>query len=586
MKYVTYEIRGMVLETMIPAITASCESLCNVQIVRLSVSTTDSEDAVSRLTLTMLDSPTEEMEKDLERIMTAKGLELILASKTVSNVDGETPDTDISADASENSAEQTATTETADEAEIPPSPAVPPIEGVKHYVAAPPPKEGKTVKRSSAIATAITAFILAVLLTFALTTTYMKRNIPAGSSNGADQSVSDQLDIIDRLFRSQSIYKLDDEAMAATILKAYVAATGDRYAAYLTPEELTVTQDKHEGKMCGIGISVAKTTRLIDGVEQEVALIANVYPDSPAEKAGLLRGDAIVFVGKGEDRVSVNKVGYSAAMDLMSGEEGTECVLTVYREASDGSDPSKIEITAVRKNLVTQYVTYDTFAGDSTVGIIRISSFESPTVSQFTAAVDALQKQGCTSFVLDLRGNPGGLRTSVEDLLIMFLKEGDTVLSTKDNRNQTVVTKIEVNKEGVVTCGTSTMKKEDIGKYRDLKISVLVNENSASAAELFTANMRDHQLAKVVGVKTYGKGSVQNTLSLKPYGMEGALKLTVYYYYPPSGEGYDGVGISPHDGYVVELSEEAAKIPIVILPHDQDTQLQKAVEAARADTLN
>ena len=127
------------------------------------------------------------------------------------------------------------------------------------------------------------------------------------------------------------------------------------------------------------------------------------------------------------------------------------------------------------------------------------------------------------------------------------------------------------------SCGSGNLTAEDIGRYRDLPFSVLVNEYSASAAELFTANMRDHEIAKVVGVTTYGKGSMQTTYSLARHGYDGALKLTTAHYFPPCGEGYDGIGITPH--VEVKLSEEAQKYNINLLPDHIDNQLAAAIEA-------
>ena len=118
----------------------------------------------------------------------------------------------------------------------------------------------------------------------------------------------------------------------------------------------------------------------------------------------------------------------------------------------------------------------------------------------------------------------------------------------------------------------------DIGKYKGYEFVVLANENSASAAELFTSVLRDHELAQIVGTKTYGKGSVQSIISLAYYGEEyhGALKLTTKLYFPPCGVGYDGgIGIEPH--YTVELEGEAADTHFYKLTESIDNQLQKAV---------
>jgi carboxyl-terminal processing protease len=307
-----------------------------------------------------------------------------------------------------------------------------------------------------------------------------------------------------------------------------------------------------------------------------------VYPDSPAEAAGVLPGDYIMFVGLGEDRVLVQTIGYTEALNRMRGKEGTECSFTVYRRPQ-GADESaayeEVEITAIRQKITTRSVVSHVHENDSTVGIVKMISFDNTTLAQITDAIESLKAAGCQYFVFDLRNNPGGLLTSVEDVLTLFLQEGDTVISTKDSAGNESVTKIAVNAKGHVTCGSGVLTREDIGKYRDLKFSLLVNGYSASAAELFTANIRDYELGKIVGTKTYGKGSMQTTFSLARYGYDGALKLTTAHYFPPCGEGYDGIGITPH--VEVSLSEEAQKYNINLLPDSLDNQLTAAIETMK-----
>ena len=576
MKQVTYTIRGMVIEAMIPAISASCRSLFNVVDVRMSISATDADAEKATLTLTLEEAPSDALEEDLRRIMTAKGLDLILPATSVTDTGSPS---DASASPEETSPSEALPSDT--------SPAPEPVEGAKHYVAAPPAKPGKTVSLTGAVGTVITAVILAVLLTFSLVTSYMKKNVPTPPpEDTAENPMLDDLSLIDRLFRSATMFELDDDELVTGVLKGYVAATGDRHAAYLTAEELSDRQSDYNGEMCGVGLSIVKSSMIIDGAEQEVATVFNVFPDSPAEKAGVLPGDAIVAVGKGDDRVDIKDVGYTRLLDRMTGKEGTECNFTVYRVSTDGTSAEYVDISAVRKKLTTRSVVYKQYALDPKVGIVRITEFDNTTKNQFVESVEALKKQGCEYFILDLRNNLGGLLTSVQDLLVFFLEEGDLAITTENNRGVKTETKIAVNEDGFVTCGTRTLKKEDIGKYRDLRMAVLVNEYTASAAELFAANIRDYELGMLVGTKTFGKGSVQTTYTLENYGLDGALKLTVAYYYPPSGEGYDGIGITPHEGYAVDLSAEAQKISIHILPHEKDDQLKKAVEAALADTPN
>ena len=563
MKQVTYKINGMVIDTMLPAITASCESLPGVKNVRVTVVGTDT----ANLSLISGENDLSAMEQDLSRIMTAKGLELCLPALSVDDVAKER-------EAAPGFAAESILTGGS------------PEQNARHYVTAPPPKEGKKISLTAAISTVITSVILAVLLTFSLTTAYMKNDIPNIVQPGQGSEEEDlfaELDVIDRLFRSATMMEeLDDHAIIASVLKGYVAATGDLYAEYFTAEEFKEQTSSQNGEMCGIGVSVVNATIEISGIPYQVITVANVFPDSPAEAAGVLPGDHIVFVGTGDDKTLVNDIGYTEALNRMKGEVGSECAFTVYRRAAGAAETApyeEVEIKAIRQKLTTRSVIGHVHAEDKTVGIIKMLSFDNTTLAQFTETIEALKAEGCQYFVFDLRNNPGGLLTSVEDLLILFLQEGDTVISTKDSSGRETVTKIGVNSSGVVTCGSGTLTKSDIGKYRDLKFSLIVNEYSASAAELFTANMRDYELGKIVGVKTYGKGSMQTTFSLARYGYDGALKLTTAHYFPPCGEGYDGIGITPH--VVVELSEEARKYNINLLPDGLDNQLAEAIKTMK-----
>ncbi len=560
MKYVTYTIRGMVTSAMIPAITASCESLYAVQSARITILGEDS----AELVLQTANPPDAQLERNLSYIMSAKGLDICLPPKSIADAADQPPKRPVESDG------QGTGRQTFEE----PSP--------RHYVSAPPPAEGKKVGLTAAVSTVITAVVLAVLLTFSLTRSYMLRELPDSIQTGQGSVQEDafaELDVVDRLFRSLTVMEdLDDDALIASVLKGYVAATGDYYAEYFTAEEFAEQTSSQNGEMCGIGISVVNDLLTINGISYQVINVANVYPDSPAEAAGVLPGDHIMFIGTGEDKTLVQKVGYTEALNRMRGEEGTECVFTVYRRAQ-GADEfapyEAIEITAIRQKLTTLSVMGRVHKDDPTVGIVKIISFNNTTLTQLTETVESLKDRGCQYFVFDLRNNPGGLLTAVEDVLVLFLQEGDTVISTKDSTGRESVTKVTVNTKGIVTCGSGTLTKDDIGKYRDLKFSLLVNEYSASAAELFTANIRDYELGKIVGVKTYGKGSMQTTYSLSRYGYDGALKLTTAHYFPPCGEGYDGIGITPH--VVLELTDEAKTYNINLLPDGLDNQLSAAI---------
>ncbi|MBR6781849.1 MAG: hypothetical protein IKM33_01460 [Clostridia bacterium] len=547
MKQVTYSIRGLVEEAMIPALKISCESLAGVRSVHVFSVDADT----GRLELVLDGEPTEELESALHSIMNAKGLELVTPATV--EVYGVTP-----------------------AAPVAPAPITPQPAEVA-------PKKRRSVSLTAALSTVIVSVVLAVLLTFSLTTSYMKADTtPAPQPSQTQSELFDQMEIIDRLFRSATVLELDEEALMAGILKGYVAATGDVYAEYFTAEEYQSQIDTNNGQMCGIGVSVISGILNISGVDYQVITIANVYPDSPAEAAGVLPGDHIMYVGSGEDKILVHEVGYTQALTLLKGEEGTECAFTVFRSPAGSSADSsfeEVEITAIRRIFTTRSVTFRHYSEDESVGVIHITGFDNTTRDQFIEAVETLKGEGCTSFVLDLRGNPGGLLTSVEDVLVLFLREGDVIITTKDASGQETTTTVTCNKNGQVLCGTGELTREDVGKYRDLNISLLVNEYSASAAELFTSNIRDYELGTIVGTTTYGKGCGQTTYSLTRYGYGGALKLTTFYYSAPLGECYDGVGITPH--VVVELSEEAASYNINLLPDHLDNQLAAAVDSMK-----
>ena len=210
------------------------------------------------------------------------------------------------------------------------------------------------------------------------------------------------------------------------------------------------------------------------------------------------------------------------------------------------------------------------------IGYVAIDSFDIATPAQFTEVMDSLIAEGCQKFVYDLRNNPGGELTSIVSTLSFFLEKGDTVITMEsvDGIKQVIkVAKADYTDTDYEPC---TVTEEDIGKYAEYEKSVLCNENTASAAELFTSNFRDHKLGTVVGVTTYGKGVAQSTVSLAKFGIDGYLKYTSKLYYPPCGENYDGVGIVPD--VTVDLSDEARQYRFYELPIDKDDQLLAAIK--------
>lgn len=413
-----------------------------------------------------------------------------------------------------------------------------------------------------------------------------------GESEGLTFST---LHLIDILFQSLSLRDYDKEEALISAIRAYILATGDKYATYYTPEELEDNVAENSGDLYGIGVTVIFDYKTLD------LEIVSIVPDSPASKH-LLLGDRVIEFYNGEEFVKIVDLvdeykdkyreiyndeelihknaaddAYHETIAAIKGEEGTHAKFRIVR------DGQILEMEIERAKVKTISVNYRRSQKEPSVGIVTIDSFNLTTPIQFEEAMDALIAQGVKKFVFDVRNNPGGDLASIVAVMSTFLNEGDTILSTKDVNGHTSVTKVrpisyEAPEPGEGDYRTCNVTADQIGKYRGYEMVVLTNGKTASAAELFTAALRDYELAKIVGVKTFGKGSMQSTIPLSYYGENylGALKLTTKLYFPPCGIGYDGeIGIEPD--YPVELSEEAAAVHFYKLTEDIDNQLQKAI---------
>lgn len=421
------------------------------------------------------------------------------------------------------------------------------------------------MKNKKAISRLLSLILAAVMALSLVSCVYYipETDIPKTDTPETADNKYEKLDVLDQLFRDKTLFELDDEALMDAILKGYIEGTGDKYAEYFTEEEYELYTSENRGELVGMGISV------IENADRGLVEIINVFPDSPALEAGLMPGDFIVYVGFGENKTSVFEVGYTHALEIMKGVEGSIAEITVER------DGEEIDFSITRKKITTYSVSFRVCETDESVGIVKITSFDLTTPKQFSEAVDALLAGGCDKFVFDVRYNPGGDLRSIKKVLAYFLSEGDIFIRTSDRNGNTKSQMIEPV-EYTTTYSDYNITKEDIGKYRDLKFAVLVNGSTASAAELFTSALMDYGLSVTVGTNTYGKGTMQTTFSLAGYGYKGALKLTTQYYYPPFSDSYDGTGITPD--CEVELDEALADKNIYKITDEEDNQLLAAIE--------
>lgn len=348
---------------------------------------------------------------------------------------------------------------------------------------------------------------------------------------------------IDELMSYIDLYYNDDydeEDIRNAIYAGTLEGLGDPYSVYYTADEYKDMQINTSGNYYGIGAALSQ-----DAKTKEVT-ISKVYEGTPAEEAGLKDGDQIIKVN---DTESTSKE-LSALVQEIRGEEGTTVHLQVYR----ASNNKTFEIDVERKNVELPSITSKMLDGG--IGYIQISEFQSKTDEQFKSALADLKKQGMKSLIVDVRSNPGGLINAASNILDQILPEG-TVVYTEDKYG----------------------KREDYtsdSNCLDCPIAVLVNENSASASEIFAGAIKDYNYGTLIGTKTFGKGIVQTVFPLEDGD---AVKITTAKYYTPKGNYIHGVGIEPD----IELTYKYSGPEDEAYDMKYDNQVQKGIEVLNGE---
>lgn len=355
-----------------------------------------------------------------------------------------------------------------------------------------------------------------------------------------DVSFSSKADKMSELIDKYYINNYDREKMEEAALSAYAAEVNDPYTAYISKTNYTAMLESMGGDYEGIGVEV-----YIDG---DNITILSVFDNSPAKKAGILKGDIIVAVeGEKADasnyQESINKI---KGIDADEGDK--DVVITIMR------GEEKMDITLVREAVSVSTVFSKVI--DSSVGYIRLTDFGEKTYMEFANHYSDLKDKNIKGLIIDLRNNPGGMLDTVVSIADAILPVGN-ILTIKDKQ------------------GTETEYTSD-EKCIDLPMCVIINENSASASEVLAGAIRDHKKGTLVGTKSYGKGVVQ---SLMEFGDGSAFKLTTAKYYTPDGECIDGVGITPD--IEVALPEHVSHKSINELTLDEDEQLRAALQIVK-----
>jgi carboxyl-terminal processing protease len=332
------------------------------------------------------------------------------------------------------------------------------------------------------------------------------------------QLFGDVLDTVER----QYVTPVDDSKLIEAALDGMLTSL-DPHSGYLSPDSFEDMQDTTRGEYGGLGIEITS--------EDGVVKVISPMDDSPAAKAGIQAGDYITAVN-GE---SVLGMSVGDAVKQMRGRVGESVTLTIAREKSDPFDV-KLVRQVIKPKAATAHMEGD-------YGYVRLSSFNEKATDEVQAAVEGLRAKNphMKGIIFDLRNNPGGLLDQAVGVADLFLDGGEIV--SQRGRDPRDIERYNA-RPGDITGG--------------LPMVVLVNSGSASAAEIVAGALQDRRRAEIVGVTTFGKGSVQTVIPLRG-GADGALKLTTARYYTPSGRSIQKTGIDP-DLEVAQTREQAELI--------------------------
>ena len=330
--------------------------------------------------------------------------------------------------------------------------------------------------------------------------------------------------------------QLDEQKLVTGAMRGMVGTLDDPYSQYFTEDEYKSLLTTNSGDYVGLGINI----QVPDSIGSEVI---TVYEGGAADLAGIRPGDIFVQInGKATANLTMEEL-----VACFSSDDSVPDVIVYLR---DGVEQTvTLHRSEVHINRVTSTVYQDN------VGYIRISEFNGSVVDDFWSAATALQNQGIQNLIIDLRDNPGGGLNEVLRVANHLIPKGEVIVTIRSKS------------------GDERVYRSEGDEQLDMNLAVLVNDNSASASELLTGALKDYQLAKVVGIQTFGKGIVQSFFHLPENG--GWAKFTTDAYYTPNDVCIQGVGITPD--IVVALPDELKNTSVELLEPSQDTQLKAAL---------
>ena len=378
----------------------------------------------------------------------------------------------------------------------------------------------------------ITAIVTFMITSIGMYNYFVKTNqgriavVESIEKNGDDYSMLNaKLQIVKDYLNDNYIGELNLDQMIEGAIKGYVEGVGDDYAEYLSKDEYEELIVNVTGDFVGIGVYIYKDQ---DGNLIVLAPMEN----SPSEEAGIEAGDRILAI----DGENCNEMDINVASSKIKGEAGS----TVELEIQRGTE-------TLKKTVTRRTVEISDSASkilDGNIGYIVLSTFDTDCSKKIKKYMEEFQSKGINSVILDLRNNTGGVVEEAVKISELFIDKGNTVLRSYN----------KTEKETII--------KSSSGKYKDINLVVLVNDYSASASEIVTAALKDNKAATIVGIRTYGKGVMQEIQPL----FDGAIKITIEEFKTPNGDKINKVGIKPD--VEIEIDKDS----------NEDLQLQKAIE--------
>ncbi len=357
-------------------------------------------------------------------------------------------------------------------------------------------------------------------------------NRSASNSRNVDFNLYWQVwDLLEKKFYKQP---LSDQDRFYGSIKGMVSSLGDPYTEFMTPDETKRFQSDLQGSFQGIGIEI--------GLRNDVLTVIAPLADSPAEKAGLKAGDLILKI----DGADTSNMQLNDAVAKIRGDKGTTVKLNIFHKNSSKAE----DVSIVREDISVQTVTVK-YLDNNNVAQIELSRFGETTDDEFAKAIGEIRQKNISRIILDLRNDPGGLLATSVDVASKFIESGVVVIQKAGD-------------------GTETRyERKGDAPFKDAKVVVLMNEGSASASEILAGALRDDKGVKLIGEKSYGKGSVQD-VELLPDGS--SIRVTIARWLTPKGTSINETGLQPD--IKVDLTQDD-------IDAGRDPQLDKALETVK-----